>query len=128
MTRSRLANRSIRLLTQPQLLAMPRISPPIEVRHWFRTAGCIQRPAVYIQSVHRWGLLWVSDRHHRSHIISMADFDDQIRELLDTGNEIDRELAQLAKISIAKLRRWGVSDLEIQKAADRGNLRSGRNA
>jgi hypothetical protein len=58
----------------------------------------------------------------------MADFDDQIRELLETGNEIDRELAQLAKISIAKLRRWGVSDLEIQKAADRGNLRSGRNA
>lgn len=58
----------------------------------------------------------------------MTNFDDQILELLETGNEIDRELAQLAKISIAKLRRRGVSDLEIQKAADRGNLRSGRNA
>jgi hypothetical protein len=47
----------------------------------------------------------------------MTNFDDQILELLETGNEIDRELAQLAKISIAKLRRRGVSDLEIQKAS-----------
>jgi hypothetical protein len=58
----------------------------------------------------------------------MADFDDQIRELLKTGDKIDRGLAQLAKISIAQLRRRGVSEPEIQKAADRGNRRSGRNA